>query len=287
MAAPYRVAIDASNQPTAAQNYEHGTTAVTGFLAPATQLTDAETYLIIAEEIDGNGNPAGAWEVYESVWNDSTTDFFARTTFRDSSTGSAIDWSSGTGINKVPRIRVLGRVGSDNAPRRVASANMSGASSFIWSTRANCDYLCIFADLDVSNDGISIGIVVSDDGGATYDTGAGDYAHSSVTHSSTVGVSLYSQSTTAMLITTTWLGNLDSTEEVGGQFWVHGANDSGTLTRINGEFTTRTNTNVYFRGNFGGERRTAQADDHIAIVPTAGTMSGRISVWEFPMTGGE
>jgi len=108
MALPYRVAIDASNQPTAAQNYEHGSTPLTGMVDPASSLVDGEAYILLAEEADGDGAPAGAWEICRAIWNNAATDNFGSRTLRDSSTGSLIDWSSG-GVDATPRLRVLDR----------------------------------------------------------------------------------------------------------------------------------------------------------------------------------
>lgn len=108
MTTPYRVAIDASNQPTAAQNYEHGATALTGFLSPAAAggLTDGQRVVLLAEQVDANGAPAGAFEFVEATWNDDTTDFFVRDKLLRSSSGSLIDWSA-AGVNVVPRLRVM------------------------------------------------------------------------------------------------------------------------------------------------------------------------------------
>lgn len=118
MATPYRVAIDASNQPTAAQNYEHGGSALTGFLAPAAGLTDGQRVVLLAEQVNGNGAPAGAFEFIEATWNDSTTDFFSRDTLLRSSSGALIDWSA-AGVNAVPRLRVLSEL--SDAPTDLVS----------------------------------------------------------------------------------------------------------------------------------------------------------------------
>lgn len=106
MSTPWRVEIDASNQPTAAQAYQHGTTAPDGYVAPAAGLSDGDRVLLIADQIDGNGNPAGVFEVYESTWTSGSPSSFSRDVLVRSSTGSAIDWSA-AGVDEVPRLRVL------------------------------------------------------------------------------------------------------------------------------------------------------------------------------------
>lgn len=129
MATPYRVAIDASNQPTAAQNYEHGGTALTGFSGPAAVLTDGQQVVLLAEQVDGNGAPSGAFEIVEATWNDDTTDFFSRDNLLHSSSGSLIDWS-GAGVNAVPRLRVMAAL--EGSPvELVASGEITSPTSAI------------------------------------------------------------------------------------------------------------------------------------------------------------
>lgn len=121
MSRPWRVAIDASNQPTATQNYEHGATPLTAMRAPSAGLVDGRRYLLLAEEVDGSGAPAGAWEITEAVWHDAATDYFERDVLVASSSGALIDWSV---VEATPRLRVLDQPG---APALVASASTEGA----------------------------------------------------------------------------------------------------------------------------------------------------------------
>lgn len=129
MASPWRIAIDASNQPTAAQNYEHGATALTGFQSPSAGLTDGDQVVILAEEVNGNGAPAGAWEIVEATWNDDTTDFFSRDTLLHSSSGSLIDWSA-AGVDAVPRLRVLAAL-TDSPVELVTAGSFSTSTASI------------------------------------------------------------------------------------------------------------------------------------------------------------
>lgn len=106
MAQPWRVALDASNQPSAAQNYTAGS-ALTGFRA-ATVLVDGDPYLLLAEEVDANGASSGAWELSEAIWDNTAGEFQSRTLVQSSS-GALIDWGA---VGATPRLRVLSEAGS-------------------------------------------------------------------------------------------------------------------------------------------------------------------------------
>lgn len=279
---PFRVEIDANNQPTAAQTYTHGATPVAGMVAPVDGLTDGEVYLLLAEE-HSSGVPSGAWEMTESAWN-AAGSAFDRATLIDSSSGSKLDWSAG-GLNAVPRLKVLGRRGAQNAPRRVLSVSLSGDASVEIACRPNCNYLVAFNGLDLSTDQVALGVVVSTDG-VSFNGGASDYDYN-VTLLSSTASGAFGQSS-AMLMSTIWLGNAGDGEEISGHLWVLGAANSGEWTRIVGQMATQ--SYVANPGNwlFAGARRNAQADIVVALAPTAGTfLSGQVAVWEYPMTGGE
>lgn len=283
MALPWRVVIDASNQPTAAQNYEHGATAVTGFLAPATQLTDGESYLLLAEEIDANGNPAGAWEVCTAVWNDSTTDYFGSRSLQDSSTGSLIDWS-GAGVNATPRLRVLGEAGAQYAPRRVLSIDFASDSSVDFECRAGHNYLVTFANIAYSADQNSLCARVSTDG-STFDSGASDYwwavfIISGGASGSGAGDSADNEMTFGQ---NAWTGNAAG-EETNGFLWFYDPADSGGYTRASGQVSHTSYTGTIAVTIVNALRLTAQADVAVRLFPLSGNFaSGRLAVWEFPL----
>lgn len=294
MAAPWRVAIDASNKPNASQNYEHGTTALTGFQAPASVCVDGDTYTVIAEQVDGNGAPSGAWEAIDCPWVDSTTDYFDRVngTLRASSTGSKIDWSTATGLDVTPRLRVLGRAGIVYSPRRILTHTFSGQASLDFATRASCSYLVMFEGLDFSDDQIDLMIRVAPSAG-TFDSGATDYETRGIYQGSTASpTAAASTGDTGIGLfgTGNLFGNGGVNEEVSGQIWIMGARDSGTQTKVcgGGLITATYADTARYIVIPGGHRVTAQADVEIRLLVSAGTIdAGRIAVWEYPLGGGE
>lgn len=120
---PYLVAIVASNKPTAAQNYEHGTTPVTGARAPQT-LVDGRLYVVHAFGPDANGNPDGNYEISVCTWNDAATDNFSgREIIASSNSNAAVDWSTATGLDIAPVIRVV-------CPKETEGRRLHSAGSF-------------------------------------------------------------------------------------------------------------------------------------------------------------
>jgi len=68
--------------------------AVTGFQTFAA-VGDGNSCIYCATEVDGNGNPSGAWEINIGTYTAAGTTL-TRDTLRASSTGSAISWAAGT-----------------------------------------------------------------------------------------------------------------------------------------------------------------------------------------------
>lgn len=68
--------------------------ATTGFQTFAA-VGDGNSCIYCATEVDGNGNPSGAWEVNIGTYTAAGTTL-SRDTLRASSTGSAISWAAGT-----------------------------------------------------------------------------------------------------------------------------------------------------------------------------------------------
>jgi len=104
MKLPNRILEDASNQPTAAQAYNLSGTAQTGFRTFASQLTNGDTTVVLAEEVDANGNPAGAWELAACTYTTGTPNTLASRTLIESSSGALIDWSM---VGSTPRLGVV------------------------------------------------------------------------------------------------------------------------------------------------------------------------------------
>lgn len=68
--------------------------AVTGYLAFSAELANSDTATIVIEAIDSAGRPTGEWEICDTAFTAPST--LSRGTFRDSSTGSRIDFSAGS-----------------------------------------------------------------------------------------------------------------------------------------------------------------------------------------------
>ncbi|MGE0487306.1 MAG: hypothetical protein AB7Q81_24340 [Gammaproteobacteria bacterium] len=283
MALPWRVVIDASNQPTAAQNYEHGATPVGGFLGPAAQLTNGRKYLLLAEQVDGDGNPSGAWEVSTTTWNDAAPDNFSGRVLEDSSSGSLIDWSA-AGVNVVPRLTVLGEAGAQHGPRRILSINFANDASVDFACRAGCAYLVKFANIDYSADQNTLCARVSTDG-STFDAGANDYTWGTYIISggasgSGAGDSLDSEMEFGQ---NAWAGN-DVGEHTNGFLWFDDPADAAGYTRAYGQLALTSYTGTVALKAVYATRLAAQADVAVRLFPLTGNFAtGRLAVWEFPL----
>jgi hypothetical protein len=93
----------ANNQPTAGQDYELSGSADTGHRTFASTHTNGNFLIITAQEVDANGNPAGAWERVLVTYTTGSPNKLASRVFIAGSSGSLIDWS-GTGVNKIPKL---------------------------------------------------------------------------------------------------------------------------------------------------------------------------------------
>lgn len=79
--------------------------AKTGFRTFVSGIGDTHKCVYVAQEVDGNGNPSGAWEVQVGTVTDGSPDTLSRDHLIASSTGSFIDWSA-AGENASPDLFV-------------------------------------------------------------------------------------------------------------------------------------------------------------------------------------
>lgn len=115
---PFNTAFTSGNAPTAATAYQLGT-ALTGFDSTA-RLTDGASYQIKVYEVDGDNNPAGAYEFSTSVYTAGSPGTFSRGTVHGSSnSNAAVDWS-GAGVGATPVIEVICQ--TSNTGRRLHSS---------------------------------------------------------------------------------------------------------------------------------------------------------------------
>lgn len=271
-----------SNKPASSATAFNLSGATTGRRGIVAAIGDGNSATFIAQKVDANNNPSGAWQIFIGTVTDAATDTVSQTTLVASSSGSFIDWSA-TGENSSPLITVV--MEESRVPRRTQSIAFAGESSYDIQLRAACEYHVLINGLDFSNDNVGLHMRVSTDG-STFDSGAGNYSYdSSYATTSTAAASGSSSATEMQIWSGAFFGNADAKEEFGGQFWILGANDSGVYTRVTGSGRTA----IYSTGNeynimFAGSRLAAQADVALRIYPSAGTFAGgRLTVWEYPV----
>lgn len=275
----------ASNQPASSATAFNLAGAETGRQTILAAIGDDNSATFIAQEVDANGNPAGAWQLFVGTLNDATPDTLSQDTIiASSNAGSAVDWSA----LSAPLITAV--VDDLRMPRRVAGTTFAGAASFDFSTRADCVYLCVFAGIALSNDAVALGWQVRPSGGAV-ETGASDYQNHNAYQGgegSPAGAGDASDTLISMFSSSTvdFFGNGGVGEEVSGQAWVYGARDAGTYTKIVGHVYCETSAGggTTYQVRFGGHRAASQDDDLIRFTVSAGTISaGSITIYEFPL----
>lgn len=121
----------ASNKPASAATAFQLAGAETGAQTIVAAIGDTNQSVFMAQKVDANKNPSGAWQIFLGTVTDAATDTISQDTIIKSSTGSsAIDWSA-TGENSSPLITAVvdvARLGS----RRIHSAgSISGSPSYI------------------------------------------------------------------------------------------------------------------------------------------------------------
>lgn len=270
----------ASNQPTsAATDFNLSGTAVSGRQGFVAAVGDGNTATFRAFEVDGNGNPSGAWEIFEGLVTDAATDTLSRATILENSNGdtTALNWTT---IGSAPRIELVAE--ESYLPRRTQSATLSNQTEYDILLRAGCAYKVYFAGVQVLTDATDLSIRVSTNG-STFDSGASDYAYH-MAGATTTSLAVGDNAAAEIQFTNSLLGNASNAEKVNGYFEIIGASDSATYTSVVGQLVTESSASAPFNYNFGGRRLTAQVDTHARLKAVSGNISGVVSVWEFPLT---
>ena len=146
-----RVLEDASNQPNASTAYNLSGTAETGHRSFASVMTTLFDCVVLAEQVDGDGNPGGAWEIAECTYTDAAPDTLTRDKLLDSSTGSLIDWS---GIS-VPRLSIVDRPGGMQRVLDKYSHDETGdvtSVDFVWTPQTDMSYRLVGSGLNTDHD---------------------------------------------------------------------------------------------------------------------------------------
>ena len=143
--------------------------AVTGYLAFSAELANSDTATIVIEAIDTAGRPTGEWEICDTAFTAPST--LSRGTFRDSSTGSRIDFAAGSkrvfAIN--PRDAV--DLGSAELIGTLGVADGGTGATDAAGARANLSAAVLGANGDITSlTGLTGGIATADF--VTFDTAA-------------------------------------------------------------------------------------------------------------------
>lgn len=281
---PYLVAIAASNKPTAAQAYEHGTTPVTGGRAPQV-LVNGRKYIIHAFGADGNGNPDGNFEISRSTWNDAATDNFSgREIIASSAADAAVDWSTATGLDIAPIIRVVCPVESEGR-RLHAVGTLSGDSSVLIGGSSNpfregYDYRVEFENVAVSASSGFIQMRWSEDGVGVDSTGT-DHGEGIWGAAGASGLSDANIGDTAHLLEPGNVG-INNAEVIGFRLTILNPMAGGVI-RFNGQSYLRfSGSRAHFRFT-GTKGPGAFASDGVQFyISNANMSSGNYFCWEIP-----
>ena len=153
-----RVLEDASNQPNASTAYNLSGTAETGHRSFASVMTTLFDCVVLAEQVDGDGNPGGAWEIAECTYTDAAPDTLTRDKLLDSSTGSLIDWSA----IAVPRLSIVDRPGGMS--RVIGSWDHGGADvatiDFEFAPKAGMRYEVIGSYISVDGNVTNVNVMM-------------------------------------------------------------------------------------------------------------------------------
>lgn len=175
---PFLVREDAGNKPNAATAYDCGGSADTGHRTFAAVMANGERCFVKAEQVDGSGNPAGAWEIHLCTFTDAATDTLSKDTLYASSTGSAIDWSAATGIDKTPKLSIVDpNVGMGRFVDEWVYSSDVASVSFDWTPKANTVYRFVMSHMTFNGNVSTVDPAIRFKRSGTADTGASDYGY--------------------------------------------------------------------------------------------------------------
>ena len=101
-----RVGESTSNQPASAATAFNLGGAKTGFQTVSLGIGNGNSAIFVAQEVDGDGNPAGDWQTFVGTLTTGSPDTLSQDTILASSNaGSAVDWSS---VGSSPDIYIVG-----------------------------------------------------------------------------------------------------------------------------------------------------------------------------------
>lgn len=163
---PYRVAETSTTTGTGAITLAG---AVTGYLAFAAELANADTATIVIEAVDSAGRPTGQWEICDTTFT--SPDTLSRGTFKDSSTGSRIDFAAGAKRVFAINPRDVVDLGSADLIGTLGVADGGTGAVDATGARANLSAAASGANADITSmTGLTGGIATTDF--VTFDTAA-------------------------------------------------------------------------------------------------------------------
>ena len=163
---PYRVAETSTTTGTGAITLAG---AVTGYLAFAAELASADTATIVIEAVDSAGRPTGQWEICDTAFT--SPDTLSRGTFKDSSTGSRIDFAAGAKRVFAINPRDVVDLGSADLIGTLGVADGGTGATDATGARANLSAAASGANADITSmTGLTGGIATADF--VTFDTAA-------------------------------------------------------------------------------------------------------------------
>ena len=163
---PYRVAETSTTTGTGAITLAG---AVTGYLAFTAELANADTATIVIEAIDSAGRPTGQWEICDTAFT--SPDTLSRGTFKDSSTGSRIDFAAGAKRVFAINPRDVVDLGSADLIGTLGVADGGTGATDATGARANLSAAASGANADITSmTGLTGGIATTDF--VTFDTAA-------------------------------------------------------------------------------------------------------------------
>jgi hypothetical protein len=155
-------------------------------------------------------------------------------------------------------------------------------SSLDFTTGLSTDYSTFrieFNRLLPATDNTAIGFRLSDDGGATWASGASAYYSTVLLMRS--NATTIQETTDDLMLLTSSLGNVAGTETgLCGHITIYGLNDATVRTWWSGEVVYKNQNTTFYHGVGGGELLASNADDAVQLIANGGNLlSGTVKIY--------
>lgn len=173
------------------------------------------------------------------------------------------------------------RIGDIEVPilSQVASASSSLDYTSAHVTNAYETHILRGRGIVVASDGVDMHLLVSNDGGSTFEGDANEYLYASKQrHSGGSDQNLQSSGATQMVLNAVGLSNV-AAEGFNFDLWISGAADSSLRTVIAGFIYYYDSNTRVASGSWIGGHTTAEVVDGLRIIPSAGNITkGRVTL---------